>query len=62
MKKIVLLSAMLLALVGCEQKQTPPPAPAAPAAAPAPAAPDAGAQPGSGAAAPNSDADKGDKK
>ena len=44
MKKLVLLSAVLFALVGCEQKQTPSQAPAAPAAAPAPAAPDAGAQ------------------
>ena len=56
MKKLVLLSAVLFALAGCEQKQTPPPA--APAAAPA--APDAGTQPG-GPAAPGSDTAK-DKK
>ena len=59
MKKLILLSAMLFALVGCEQKQTPPPAPVA---APAPAAPDAGAQPGTGSATPGSDATKQDKK
>jgi len=56
-----LLSAVLFALVGCQQKKTPSQAPAAPAAAP-----DAGGQrQGSGSSMPGmpgSDAEKIDKK
>jgi len=56
MKKILIISAVFAALVGCQQKEAPKapaaapadaaaPAPAAPAAAPAPAAPAAAPAP-----------------